>query len=566
MIRFLRAFAWLRWRLMLNGVRGSRRRDLFEQVSRLLALALPAAIVALSLGSLLLVSVAGWAGGFALATGRFAPPDLIIFVARALLFGTTVLVVFMPVGGAAQTTGAKYQRLLLLPIQTRALHLVEVLSSLADPWILFVLPGLVLLAVGLFWGGRLDAALFAAAAGAALAMVLASMAALVSFVVSWVFRNRRRAELLTIVFVMAISLVALVPQLINGKRERREGGSTELTRGTAVIAYLDTLLPAWTAVVPSEAFGRVVASAAIDANRTAAAGWLVVLLAEGAVFFWLSGLVHRSLLKTAGGSSGRRQRTSPMRPPWRLPGLSLQATAVAWAMVKGGLRSVRGRVAVLLPGPLMAVVLLTLLRADEGRLASILDTNSHLVFGASLFIGVFAIQPFTMNQFASDRAGLTLQFLLPVSALDLVRGKAIGGGVLFLIAGAISCVASAVAAGGGMPLAWLLTALGGLATYVTITPIAALMSALFPVPADMSKAGAGGNPHAASALAGMFFGVVAVLPPLVMVAPSVLPITPSVALVVMAAWLCLVTVVAWGLLGLVARVVTVRRENLFLAK
>ena len=118
MIRFLRAFAWLRWRLLLNSVRGSRRRDTFEQLSRLLALVVPAIIVAMSMGSIISVSVGGLLGGIDLARGRFVAPDVIIGVARAILFGATALVIVMPISSAAQTTTTKYSRLLLLPIPT----------------------------------------------------------------------------------------------------------------------------------------------------------------------------------------------------------------------------------------------------------------------------------------------------------------------------------------------------------------------------------------------------------------------------------------------------------------
>ena len=77
---------------------------------------------------------------------------------------------------------------------------------------------------------------------------------------------------------------------------------------------------------------------------------------------------------------------------------------------------------------MMAIVSLVLLRRPDAMTwLQVLDTHSHLMFGASLMIVLFAIHPFTLNQFSSDRAGLTLQFLLPVSARELVRGKAIGG-------------------------------------------------------------------------------------------------------------------------------------------
>jgi hypothetical protein len=178
---------------------------------------------------------------------------------------------------------------------------------------------------------------------------------------------------------------------------------------------------------------------------------------------------------------------------------------------------------------------------------------------------ILGIQPFTMNQFASDRTGLTQQWLLPISAPDLVRGKAIGGGVLFVLAMLVSCVAVGLAIGGGSLLAWAMMAVGGLAIYVTITPAAALLSAWLPVPADLSKPGSGGNPHTASALLGMLLVLVAAVPVAVIAMPGLLPVpAPAGSLMVMVVWLAVVTAIAWPLLGLAARAVTARRENLFL--
>jgi hypothetical protein len=567
MIRFLRAFAWLRWKLLLNSIRGSARRDTWEQLSRLLALVVPVLVVVVSLSSIITLAIGGLLGGNALATGRFVAPDVIIFVTRAVLIGATVLVVVMPIGGAAQATSTRYSRLMLLPIPARALHLVEVLASLADPWILFTLPGLVLFSAGLAWGGRIDLALMAAVAGAALAVVLASLAALVSFSVSWLFRDRRRAELLTIIFVMSISIIALLPQFF-GDDSSRPGRVMGQRSGPITVARIDEVLPDWVQVLPSELFGGIMTAAVLDGDRGRGISLIAVLISEGIVFYWLSGLVHRRLLESAVGSSGGRHRFTGIRPPWRLPGISGPAAAVAWVMFKGSMRSVRGRVAVLLPGPMMAIISLVVLRRPDGApWIMALATHSHMLFAATLVVALFAVHPFTLNQFSSDRSGLTLQFLLPVSARDLVRGKAIGGGALFLMAAMLSGLAAALATGGGSPTAWGMTAIGGLATYIAVAPVATLLSALFPVVADMSKTGSGGNPHVASAFIGMVVCGVAALPALVIGVPGLFPgVTPRVALLIMTAWLVFVTVAAWVLLGTVSKVVAARRENLFLTK
>jgi hypothetical protein len=567
MIRFLRALAWLRWRLLLNGIRQSTRRDTWEQVSRMLELAVPALIVVLSLGSIVAVSIGALLGGNALATGRFVAPDVIVFLVRAVLFGAMVLVAVMPIGSAAQTTSTKYSRLLLLPIPTRVLHFVEVLAGLFDPWIMFVMPGLALFAVGLAWGGRFDWAVIAGISGLALATTLASLGALVSFSVSWLFRDRRRAELLTIIFVMSVSIVALLPQMV----EHSDTPAPSRGRGrpgTVTVARIERLLPAWVQALPSEVYGKAMTSAMVNHNNGASAIWVGVLAGEGLLLFWLSGLVHRRLLESAGGSSGGKHKITAVRPLWRLPGVSMPAAAVAWVMFKSSLRSVRGRVAVLLPGPLMAIISLGLLRKpDEVPFLAAIGTYSHFLYGASLVIALLAINPFTLNQFTSDRAGLTLQFLLPVSARDLVRGKAIGGGALFFMAALVGGIASALATGGGHPAAWAMTMVGGLATYVAVTPVAAILSALFPVASDLSKAGSGGNPHVAAGLIGMVAVFAAALPVLGIAVPATMAGGRfPLALLAMVLWLVVVTAIAWLLLGSVAQLVTKRRENLFLTK
>lgn len=560
MIRFLRTFAWLRWRLLLNGVRGARRRDGLEQVSRMLALMAPAVIVALSAGAIVFIAILGALGGHGLASTRFSA-DPVVLSLRALLAVATALVIVMPVG-AAQKGGTTYTRLLLLPIPTRALHVVEVLAGLADPWILFMLPGLALFAGGLVVGGRLDAGVLVGLSALVFVGVLASLSALAGFLVSWLFRDRRRAELLTLLFMMLIAVTAILPQMFasqhRGNREPRA------SREPMTIASVDRALPTWTRALPSELFGRTVLAAherrAVDA--AVATGALAV---EGLLCFWLSGVVYGRLLKSAGGASARR-RSVRLKMPWRVPGFSEAASAVAWAQARTGLRSVRGRLAVLLPGPMLAILARVILRAPEESWTATLASSGHYLFGATFIFAIYAIQPFTMNQFASDRTGLTQQWLLPISDLDLVRGKALGGGVLLIVAALLAGLASALSLGVDVPMLWPVVALGGLATYVLITPATGLLSAMFPVPADMSRPGSGGNPHAASMFIGTFLVLMAAAPAVLVASPIFFPPEGSIGqLLVMTAWLVVATTMAWALLRLVARVVTSRRENLYLS-
>jgi hypothetical protein len=81
MIRALRAMSWLRWRLLLNTIRGGRRRDAMERVSRVLALMVPIVFTVLFIGSILAATIAGFLGGRAVADHSL-DPDVVVFITR----------------------------------------------------------------------------------------------------------------------------------------------------------------------------------------------------------------------------------------------------------------------------------------------------------------------------------------------------------------------------------------------------------------------------------------------------------------------------------------------------
>ena len=55
-----------------------------------------------------------------------------------------------------------------------------------------------------------------------------------------------------------------------------------------------------------------------------------------------------------------------------------------------------------------------------------------------------------LNQFASDRAGLSLHAISPVRDADLVLGKAAGGAAIYAVSVAICVVCAALAGRGGL--------------------------------------------------------------------------------------------------------------------
>lgn len=561
MIRQLRAFAWLRWRLLLNGVRGARRRDTLEQISRMLALVAPVAIVVLSLGSVIALGIGGYLAGHALAGGADYS-DIVVLVVRAVLAGQLVVVVFMPLGIGSQST-SRYARLLLLPIHRRVLHMVEVLSGIADPWIFVMAPGLFLLVVGLAAGGALSAVPVMLLAGAGLLAVLLSLSAVVSFLTSWVMRDRRRAEWTTLLFVVGISVAGLLPHMLGTDlaRRNRDASADGQERPRMSVARVEQALPVWTKALPSEMYGRALSA------QTSGAGlaWATGLWAQAAFVYLLSGLIHRRLLYASEGQARRRANATLITLP-RVPVLSAAASAVAVVQFRTGLKSVRGRLAVLLPGPMIGLLALVLARApEEAPWIAAIPSYGHLVFGASLIFAIYALQPFLMNQFASDRAGLTLQMLLPVSVRELVWGKTVGMFGLFIAAAMLSLLVTVLATGGGSPLLWLSVVFAGAATFFTLTPVTAVMSAVFPVASDLSKTGSGGNPHGAAMLVGTFLVLIAAAPPglILLLGPRISDVATLGASI---AWAAIVVAVVFPLLSLVSAMVTARSENMYLTR
>jgi hypothetical protein len=563
-VTHLRAFAWLRWRLLVNGVRGARKRDTLEQVSRILALVGPALLVVMSLGSLVALAVAGALGGYVLAGGS-PSGEVIVFAIRIIAVLILLMVVFMPVSLGAGNGAARYARLLLLPISRRLLHFVEVLSGVADPWIFVAIPALLLVAAGLAAGGAVTGALLAAVAGLGLVAAFLALGALSGFLVGWLMRDRRRAELSTLIFVVALSTAGLLPQLLGGESldRNRQNRQEERESRRPTVARIEEAIPRWTRALPTEMYGQVLTRGVIQQDVTAAAGWAAALWGQVALVYWLSGLAHRRVLTDAGGRA-RRTGVAGFRPFPQVPGLATRTSAVAIAQFKSGIRSMRGRLAVLLPGPMMALLSLVFTRSTgDADWISRIPEHGYVVFGGSLLFALLALHPIALNQFASDRAGLTLQWLLPLSARDLVLGKAAGVFLIFGTAMGLALIVIGATTHSGSVVMWTATVLGGVATFTILTPYGAMISAVLPVASDLSKNGSAGNPHNGAAIPGVFLTALASLPAVGVLLLS-LRWGPWASLGLMAFWVLVAGAIAIPLLRVVTRAVTARRENLFL--
>jgi hypothetical protein len=130
-----------------------------------------------------------------------------------------------------------------------------------------------------------------------------------------------------------------------------------------------------------------------------------------------------------------------------------------------------------------------------------------------------------------------------------------------MAAGALlSLACMLIVAPGGSPLFWLATVMGGAAAYLILSPLCACLSLMIPIAADLSKTGSAGNPHNLAMLAGLFAVAIAAAPG----GLAVTSLSPGMAVLAMAAWLAVAATAALPLLGLTARLLRWRRENLAL--
>jgi hypothetical protein len=565
MIRFLKAFAWLRWKLLVNGIKGGRRRDKVERLSRISGLLVTLLVVIGSATLSIVFGFLGFAAGWALGATSMEKPVLLMAV-RLTLLVMTGLAILIPLSVGSRDAVAGYRRLLLLPIPRRALHLVEVVASLADPWIVFVIPGILAVAIGLIASGRLDVTLVALAAGILLIVIIGALSAIVSFLIAWLMRSRRRGEMFTLVFVMAISILSILPGVFTrtiGDRNR-QSTDREASRERLNVERFERALPAWTRPVPSELYTRALASG-LETNF--GFSWLYIggLALEAVFFYWISGLVHRKLVNSVESSGGGRRSRGEARVIV-LPGLSPSSSAVALATARNAFRSVRGRLVILMTGPMIAAIGIISRRIPQavpgGRF---LGSEGYLLFGAGIVFSLYAIQAFSVNQFAVNRAGLTFEFLTPVSDEDLVKGNTVGCGMVLSAAIAVCLACSLLVSAEGSPFLWVAVILGGFATFLLVSPAAALLSATFPAASDLSKTGTGGNPHGFAFFLGSLLTVgLSTLSALLIRIATALSDRPEVAMMVLAAWTIVSFAVALPLLKLASRAVASRRENLAL--
>ena len=163
----------------------------------------------------------------------WSPSDLVCLVVRLIVGLLVFTILALSLVSPTQSTLSRYTRLLLLPIPKRVLHLVEVLASLGDPWVAVVAAGLTTFAIGVNAGGRPMASLVAILAAVLTVAVVLCAGSLASFLVAWLMRDRRRGELLTLIFVMGFSLMSFIPAFMARSRNERQAEAQSTTKRAA---------------------------------------------------------------------------------------------------------------------------------------------------------------------------------------------------------------------------------------------------------------------------------------------------------------------------------------------
>jgi hypothetical protein len=558
MIRILRAFAWLRWRMLVNSLEKTGSRDALERFSLAIEKLGPILAAILLVPSALALTALGAYAGYTLATGGPTAP---LTLARYLLFAVPVLAavgpLFLP---AADRTNPV--RLLLLPIPRATLYVAQTATALGDPWNLLMLALIIGMPIGIAAGGAYAAAAVSIAAALLLLLIVSGISALATSVLHLVARDRRRGEFMALIFIVVIPVLALMPALMNDDGRRGSAPREPLLPGWVTDAGQQAL-----SLYPTELFVSGTRSAVVgDGSGTvsSAAG-----LGFVAVVLHLAGLlVFRRVLESPGGASSRRSK--PMRAAWtsRLPGLTDGASAVALAQLRLALRTPRGRSILLSPLAMFAIFGIMMFRGS-GQL-----TVGPFQFGSGLSLATFAtftcllsILPIAMNQFAVDRAGLTMALLSPLKDEELLAGKA-AGNLLVTLPPMLVCILAAalVFPGGPLPL-WLSLAPGLLAVYLLVAPVAAISSAIFPRAVDLNSIGRGSNAHGAAGFIGMIAFFVAGVPPVLLVLLATRGLDrPWLAPALVLAWCVAAYVIGRLLFAPARRIFASRRENLALIR
>lgn len=560
MLRVLRAFAWMRWRLLVNSLERTGARDTLERFSLAIEQVGPIITLALFFPTAMALAALGGYAGYEVATtdaGGFA-----FRIFKYLLLAATALAIVGPImlPSAEQTDAV---RLLLLPIPSRTLYVAQATATISDPWILLVLPMVAAFPMGLALAGAPGTAAVVILGGLLLLITFMGLSFLTTMIVYLIVRDRRRGELVAFLFIIVLPFIGLLPSLLDAQHRRAGRRGEAVTHQQFLPEWLRSAAWAAYSLTPAELLSSA-ASGALNRNAGEAAESLAKLAIGSGLVHSIGLLTFGFILGSPGSSNTRKSASRSSARVLRIPGIPSGVSAVAFAQVHLALRTPRGRSIMFSPLLVFVVFAFIMRRSLDGVEFGFITLQSGLglaTFGSAVCL--LAILPIAMNQFAIDGAGLTLALLSPLRDLELLAGKAIGNAIIAALPASI-CVAIALALfPAGNPALWLCLPLGLASVYLLVAPAAAGLSAAFPRAVDLNRIGRGSNAHGAAGLLGMIAFVASAAPPSIIVLTATrLLERPWLAPVLLLVWCAIAALVSALLFRPVSALFAKRRENL----
>ena len=562
MLRILRAFAWMRWRLLVNSLERTGARDTLERFSVAIEQVAPIITLALFFPTAMVLAALGFYAGYGMTSiesGGFA-----FTVFRYLLLTATALSILGPImlPSAEQTDAV---RLLLLPIPPRTLYVAQAAATVSDPWILLVTPMVATFPAGLALGGAPVTALVALLCGVLVLATFMGLSFLTTMIVYLIVRDRRRGELVAFVFILVLPFVGLLPSMLDAQHRRAERRGEAATQERLVPEWLRTASSVLYTLTPSELLSTA-SSDALDRRAGEAAESVAKLAITSGLVHSIGLLTFGFILGSPGSSNTRKPGSRSVARVVRIPGIPSGVSAVAFAQVHLALRTPRGRSIMFSPLLVFIVFAFIMRRSFEGVEFGFISLHSGLglaTFGAGVCL--LAILPIAMNQFAIDGAGLTLALLSPLRDLDLLAGKAVGNAIIAAAPATLCVTLALMLFPAGDPALWACLPLGLTAVYLLVAPAAAALSAAFPRAVDLNRIGRGSNAHGAAGLLGMIaFAVSAAPPSIIVLVATRLTGNSWLAPLMLLGWCVLAAAVSALLFRPVAALFASRKENLLM--
>jgi ABC-2 type transport system permease protein len=468
----LRAFVWLRWRLLVNQM----HRGGIVNVVIVSLLAVGAAFAAI-----IFLVVSFVAGLFAFEK---ATPTVMLYVWDGLVIAFIFAWAVGLLAELQRSEALSIDKFLHLPVSISGVFLLNYLSSLFNLNLIFFVPMMAGLSVGLIFSKGAVMLLLLPLLAAFVLMVTAVTYQFQGWLASLMVNKRQRRTVVvvvTLVFVLIVQLPTLLNLLLNwdgvkdaGVAINKEHGEPKVVLEGEPIDMAEHLKRQQEAMQKAseknqrrdEALRLQLESAAEIANLAVPIGWLpygAMSLADGSI--WPAPLcalgmaligaaslrrAYRTTVRMYTGdfNAGKRQADPVVAPPsgigpapanWldkRLPWLSEPATVIAL----GGLRS--------------------LTRAPEAKMLLLSPIILLVVFGGAFFrdpidlpifvrpliafsamsMIFFTMAQLTGNQFGFDRSGFRVFVLSPAPRRDILLGKNLAVAPLALALGILMVV------------------------------------------------------------------------------------------------------------------------------